>query len=63
MEKEHYTHGNIIYEGDWIEDKKEGNGKEIYENGEYYIGQFKNGLRNGKGKLYYANGNIKYESD
>ena len=29
----------------------------------YYIGQFKNGLRNGKGKYYYSNGNIKYEGD
>ena len=32
-----------------------------YENGEYYIGEFKNGLKNGKGILYYKNGNIKYD--
>ena len=30
---------------------------------EYYIGQWKNGLRHGKGTLYYKNGSIKYEGD
>ena len=35
--------------------KYNGYGKIIYENGEYYIGQFKNSLRNGKGILYYKN--------
>ena len=41
-----------MYEGDWINDKPEGNGKYIYENGEYYLGQYKNGKRHGKGKKY-----------
>ena len=59
----YYSNGNIKYEGDWINDKKEGNGKYIWEDGNYYIGQFKNGLRNGKGTEYYSNGNIKYEGD
>ena len=31
------------------------------ENINYYIGQFKNNLKNGKGILYYKSGNIKYE--
>ena len=39
------------------------NGKYIWEDGKYYIGQEKNGLRNGKGIEYYKNGNIKYEGD
>ena len=30
---------------------------------EYYIGDIKNGLRQGKGKLYYNNGILKYEGD
>jgi len=34
---------NIIYNGEFVNDKYEGQGKYIYENGEYYIGQFKNG--------------------
>ena len=41
----------------------EGYGKFIYENGDYYIGEFKNGLRNGKGILYCKNGKIKHEGD
>ena len=48
----YYSNGNIQYEGDWINNKREGNGKYIWEDGEYYIGQWKNGLRNGKGKEY-----------
>ena len=57
----YYKNGNIKYEGDFINDKYEGNGKYIYENGEYYIGEFKNGLKHGKGIEYYKNGNIKYD--
>ena len=48
-----------MYEGDWINGKEEGNGKYYWEDGRYYIGQLKNGLRNGKGIEYYSNGNIK----
>ena len=47
----------------FINDKKEGNGKSIWKDGAYYIGQFKNEFRNGKGIDYYPNGNIKYEGD
>ena len=36
----------------------DGNGKYIWENGSYYIG-----LKIGKGKLYYANNNIKYDGE
>ena len=35
--------------------KYTGYGKIIFENGDYYIGGFKNGLINGKGILYYGN--------
>jgi hypothetical protein len=37
------------------------NGKYIYEDGKYYLGEFKNNLPNGKGVKYYSNGNIQYE--
>ena len=53
-----------------IDDKEESEEKEgkreekyIYENGEYYIGQCKNGLKHGKGLIYCSNGNIKYDGD
>ena len=47
----------------FINGKREGNGKYIFEDGEYYIGEFKNNKRNGKGIEYYKNGNIKYEGE
>ena len=59
----YYGNDHIKYEGDFSNDKFEGNGRYNYEDGEYYIGQFLNGLRNGKGTLYYGNGHIKYEGD
>jgi len=53
----------IKYEGDYINGKGEGYGKYIWENGDYYIGQWKNGLFNGKGTYYNSNKKIKYEGD
>ena len=42
---------------------KDGFGKYIYENGDYYKGEWKNYLRNGKGKLFNKNGKIEYIGD
>ena len=39
----------------------EGNGKYFYENNEYYIGEWKNNLRHGRGTLYFQNGVIKFD--
>ena len=47
----YYSNGKTKYEGDWINNKPEGNGKYILENGEYYIGQYKNGFFHGKGTI------------
>ena len=47
-----------MYVDDFVNDKYEGKWKCIWKNGEYYIGRWKNDLRNGKGKLYYPNGDI-----
>ena len=55
--------GKILYDGDFINGKFEGNGKYINEDGLSYIGQWKNGTIHGKGILYYSNGNIKYKGD
>jgi len=60
---EYYKDGSIKYEGDWVNGKREGNGKAVYKNGDYYIGSFKNNFRDGKGIEYYKNGNIRYEGD
>jgi len=45
----------------FVNDRNEVYGKYIYENGEFYIGQWKNGLRNGKGTLHNKIGTIQYE--
>ena len=39
------------------------NGKYIYDDGKYYIGEFKNEIPNGKGIKYYKNGNILYDGN
>ena len=59
----YYKNGNIKYDGDFFDNKFEGNGKLVFEDGQYYIGEFKKGFRNGKGIEYYANGTIKYEGE
>ena len=61
--KMYYKNGDLMYEGDFINDKMEGNGKYIYEDGIYYIGQFKNTKKTGKGKFYNKNGDLMYEGD
>ena len=56
--KEYYKNGKLKYDGDYVNDKPEGDGKFIDENGNYYIGQFLNGKRKGKGIICDKNGNI-----
>jgi hypothetical protein len=51
----------LIYEGDFVKDKFEGNGKYIFSNGDYYIGEFLNDVRHGKGKEYNKNNTLKFE--
>ena len=46
-----------------MDDNFHGEGKIYYPNGNYYIGEFKYGLRDGKGSLFYKNGKIKYSGN
>jgi len=55
--------GRIKYKGDFINGKMGGNGQYYFENGDYYIGQMKNDLIDGYGKIYYMNGSIKYDGN
>ena len=56
-----------IYEGDWLDGKMHGVGKYMFWNEakdmytQTYEGQFKNGVREGKGTMKYANRNV-YEN-
>ena len=58
---EYYLNGKINYEGNYVASLREGFGKYIWENGGYYIGQWRNGFKHGKGIEYYSNGKIVYE--
>ena len=51
-------HFSNIYEGDYINNKREGYGKFIMSNGDIYEGEFQKDSYNGKGKYYWQNGNI-----
>ena len=52
----------LIFEGDYINGKRNGYGTEYYEKEKIkYEGEYLNGKRNGKGKEYYINENIKFE--
>jgi len=66
MGREFYDNGKLKYEGYYLEDEYDGNGEFHYENGEIYIGQFKNGKKNGDGFIFKNNEVIKkgkFEND
>ena len=50
-----------MYDGEYIDGKREGKGKFICENGDYYVGEFKDNEFNGKGKLFDKKDNIIYD--
>ena len=53
-----------IYEGEFKDDKANGQGVTYFENGnKKYDGEWKDGIYNGKGITYYENGNKEYEGD
>ena len=57
--KEYYKNGNLKYEGNFLNDLYDDvNGKYYYENGDVYIGQFKNGEKYGEGLTYNKEGEL-----
>ncbi len=56
-----YTDGNI-YEGDFVNGKKEGQGTFTVKNGQVYVGQFANEKYSGKGKMTFPDGES-YDGD
>ena len=52
----------LIYEGEYINGKRNGKGKEYNLEGKIiFEGEYLNRKRNGKGKEYYYNGSLKFE--
>ena len=58
---EFYENGEKKYEGNFQDDYYDGDGKFYYENGDFYIGQFKNGKKEGNGIIFDSKNNIKKE--
>ena len=51
----------MIFEGEYLNGKRNGKGKEYYYYGKLKIeGEFLNGEKNGKIKEYYDNGNLEF---
>jgi len=54
---------NILYKGNLINDKLEGNKKYIYDDEIYNIRPYKNGLKIGKGYIYNKKKIINFENN
>ncbi|XP_058851883.1 radial spoke head 10 homolog B [Acipenser ruthenus] len=52
--------GNSWYEGDWVNNIKEGWGIRWYSSGNVYEGQWKNNLRHGEGRMRWLASNEQY---
>ena len=63
--KEYYGDtGNLRFEGEYSNGKRNGKGKEYYKNGKLmFKGEYLNGKRNGNGKEYYENGDLMFKGE
>ena len=43
-----YYYNGDLYEGDWVNDKQEGQGTYTWKNGSKYVGSWKDDKKNGK---------------
>jgi radial spoke head protein 1 len=50
-----------VYEGQFVNGRKQGYGIYKYNNGLRYEGEYKNNVRQGNGKILNPNNNIAYE--
>ena len=57
-----WYYGKLKFEGDYLNGKRNGEGKEYYDNGKFE-GEYLNGKRNGKGNEYDYFGNIIFEGE
>ena len=54
----------LIFEGEYLNGRRNGKGKEFTNSGIIFEGEYANGKRNGKGKLYdYNTGNLIFEGE
>ena len=57
----YYPDNKIKYKGEFVNGNFHGNGTFFFENGNYYIGQWSNNLKHGKGIIYTKDGKVKCE--
>ena len=55
--------GDVIYEGSYRNDKRDGYGTEYYGNGCVYTGYWKSGVKHGNGTLYIPDTNESYKEE
>jgi antitoxin component YwqK of YwqJK toxin-antitoxin module len=61
---EYGSNGKISYEGEYLNQKMNGNVKIYYSNGNIsFEGKYINGIRNGIGKTYYPFGELDFEGE
>ena len=53
-----FYNDGAIYDGDWLNGQRNGQGKITYPSGNIYEGDWENGVKQGNGKMTFANGNI-----
>ena len=59
--KEYDEYNNLIFEGEYLNGKRNGKGKEYNENAIIiFEGEYLNGQRNGKGKEYDYEGTLRF---
>lgn len=62
--KEYNEKSQMIFEGEYLNKKKNGKGKEFDPTGKLvFKGEYYNNFRNGKGKEYFNNGNIMFKGE
>ena len=49
-----------VYEGEWVNGKREGDGRQVFANGDWYDGKWFGDLPNGKGRLSFKTGDVAY---
>ena len=59
--RKEYFNGQLIYDGEYKNDERNGKGKEYYKGKIIYDGEYENNERNGKGKEYNKKGDICFE--
>jgi hypothetical protein len=59
--RKEYLNGQLIYDGEYKNNKRHGKGKEYYNGIIIYDGEYKNDKKHGKGKEFYENGELYFE--